>query len=81
MIDGETQIDGTTCIVDPTAATEVAAVGVWFARGSRHEASGEYGSTHFIEHMLFKGTASRTAYGIAREIDRLGGSINAFTER
>lgn len=81
MIDGETQVDGTTCIVDPTAATEVAAVGVWFDRGSRHEASGEYGSTHFIEHMLFKGTASRTAYGIAREIDRLGGSINAFTER
>jgi predicted Zn-dependent peptidase len=81
LIDGETQVGGTTCIVDPTAATEVAAVGVWFDRGSRSERPGEYGSTHFIEHLLFKGTTSRSAYAIAHEIDRLGGSINAFTER
>jgi len=68
-------------LVDTVAATNVAAVGVWFDRGSRDEAAGEYGSTHFIEHMLFKGTSSRNALDISREIDRLGGSINAFTDR
>lgn len=81
MIHRETLVDGTTCIVDPTAATEVAAVGVWFDRGSRDENPGEYGSTHFIEHLLFKGTGTRSAYDIAHQIDRLGGAINAFTER
>ena len=74
-------VGGTPCIVDTTAATEVAAVGFWYDRGSRDEAPGERGSTHFIEHMLFKGTRRRAAFDIAREIDRLGGSINAFTER
>lgn len=74
-------VGGTRCIVDQTAATEVAAVGIWFAQGSRDETSENAGSTHFIEHMLFKGTPSRTAAEIAREIDRLGGSANAYTER
>ncbi|GAB1482828.1 pitrilysin family protein [Treponema sp.] len=72
---------GPRLLVDTAAATEVAAVGIWYARGSRDEGKGEIGSTHFIEHLLFKGTRSRNAYDIARDVDRLGGSINAFTER
>ena len=68
-------------LVDQAAAAEGAAVGFWYGIGSRDEAQDEAGSTHFIEHMLFKGTRSRDAFSIAREIDRLGGSINAFTER
>jgi len=81
LIESEDFVGGTACIVDSTAATEVAAVGVWYGRGSRDERENEKGSTHFIEHMLFKGTRTRNAFQIAREIDSLGGSINAFTER
>ena len=81
MIESVELVGGTSCIVDTTAATEVAAVGVWYGRGSRDEGDTEKGSTHFIEHMLFKGTRKRDAFRIAREIDRLGGTINAFTER
>ncbi|MFC4409168.1 M16 family metallopeptidase [Chungangia koreensis] len=56
-------------------------VGIWVKAGSRHELPHENGLTHFIEHMLFKGTASRTAKQIAEEFDRIGGNINAFTSK
>jgi predicted Zn-dependent peptidase len=57
------------------------AAGFWFPIGSRHEAPHERGFVHFVEHMTFKGTARRSAAGISREIDRVGGYINAFTDR
>ncbi|MEI6873777.1 MAG: pitrilysin family protein, partial [Spirochaetota bacterium] len=57
------------------------AVGFWFPIGSRHEAPRERGFVHFVEHLLFKGTRKRDAMDIARSIDRVGGYINAFTER
>jgi predicted Zn-dependent peptidase len=57
------------------------AVGFWFPLGSRHEASSERGFVHFVEHMVFKGSARRSAEDFAREIDRVGGYLNAFTER
>ncbi len=72
---------GLRLLVEPTAAAEVAAVGVWYDRGSRDEAELDAGATHFVEHMLFKGTETRSAAAIARQIDALGGTINAFTER
>ena len=56
-------------------------VGVWLNVGSRDEVEAENGLTHFLEHMAFKGTPKRTAYDIAREIDRVGGSCNAFTSK
>ncbi len=56
-------------------------VGVWVKAGSRHELPEENGLTHFIEHMLFKGTENRTAKQIAQEFDRIGGNINAFTSK
>lgn len=56
-------------------------IGVWVATGSRHEGEHERGISHFIEHMLFKGTERRTARDIAREIDSVGGVLNAFTSR
>lgn len=55
--------------------------GFWFPIGSRHEAPRERGFVHFIEHLLFKGTESRSALEIARAVDRVGGYLNAFTER
>lgn len=57
------------------------AVGFWVGAGSRFEAEGEQGITHFIEHMVFKGTSARSARDIAHAIDALGGQVNAFTGR
>lgn len=56
-------------------------VGIWVGAGSRFELPEENGITHFIEHMLFKGTTSKTAKQIAEEFDRIGGEINAFTSK
>ncbi|MBP1636508.1 MAG: ptrA 1, partial [Acidobacteria bacterium] len=54
-------------------------VGVWLTRGSRHEPEERSGIAHFVEHMLFKGTATRTAEDIAQAIDSIGGQLDAFT--
>ncbi|MCC7235376.1 MAG: insulinase family protein [Bryobacterales bacterium] len=54
-------------------------VGIWINSGSRREEGPENGISHFIEHMLFKGTETRSAEGIAREMDGLGGHLDAFT--
>ncbi len=58
-----------------------AAVGYWIGAGSRDERVGEAGVTHFIEHMLFKGTARYSALEIAEIFDGLGGELNAATSR
>ncbi|RLQ92658.1 pitrilysin family protein [Planomicrobium sp. Y74] len=57
------------------------AVGIFVKVGSRDEKPEENGITHFIEHMLFKGTPTRSAKDIAREFDRIGGDINAYTSK
>ena len=56
-------------------------IGVWLARGSRHEPKAQSGIAHFVEHMLFKGTATRSAEDIAQEIDSIGGQMDAFTAK
>jgi len=56
-------------------------VGIWVNAGSRDESPAEAGYSHFIEHMFFKGTTARSATDISREIDALGGEMNAFTTR
>ena len=56
-------------------------VGIWVNAGSRYELPEENGITHFIEHMLFKGTHTRSARQIAEAFDRIGGEINAFTSK
>ena len=55
------------------------AMGVWIKSGSRCESPELNGISHFVEHMLFKGTRSRTALSIAREMDSIGGNLDAFT--
>jgi len=55
------------------------AMGVWIKSGSRCEAAETNGISHFVEHMLFKGTRSRSAQHIAREMDSIGGNLDAFT--
>jgi len=56
-------------------------VGVWVRNGSRREAAPENGLAHFMEHMVFKGTKRRTAESIAREMDSVGGMLDAFTSK
>jgi predicted Zn-dependent peptidase len=56
-------------------------VGVWLTRGSRHENAERSGIAHFVEHMLFKGTATRSAEDIAQAIDSIGGQLDAFTAK
>jgi predicted Zn-dependent peptidase len=56
-------------------------IGIWVNAGSRDENPAQAGYSHFIEHMLFKGTPTRSATDISREIDALGGEMNAFTTR
>lgn len=56
-------------------------IGVWLTRGSRHEPRVNEGIAHFVEHMLFKGTARRSAEDIAQQIDSIGGHLDAFTSK
>lgn len=81
MIETRILCGGSTALIENVPGTRTLSIGFWFPFGSRHEGSGRRGYTHFIEHMLFKGTSRRSASDIAREIDRLGGYLNAFTER
>jgi len=56
-------------------------IGVWLTRGSRHETAERGGIAHFVEHMLFKGTGTRSAEDIAQAIDSIGGQLDAFTAK
>ena len=56
-------------------------IGVWLTRGSRHETAERGGIAHFVEHMLFKGTGTRSAEDIAQQIDSIGGQLDAFTAK
>lgn len=62
-------------------SSKVASVGFYFSIGSRYENKGEYGITHFTEHMLFKGTKTKSNKDISKIFDRMGGITNAWTER
>ena len=81
MYEIKTLDNGIRVIADHIAHLKSVSMGVWIGNGSRHERKEENGISHFIEHMLFKGTEKRTAKDIACEIDSVGGMINAFTAR
>jgi predicted Zn-dependent peptidase len=81
MIHTERLASGALLLAEPVDRTDTLCIGFWFNHGSRDEGEGEHGFSHFLEHMLFKGTRARSAFQIAREIDRVGGLINAFTEK
>jgi predicted Zn-dependent peptidase len=74
MLDG-----GTLLLTDRIPRSKSVSLGFWVALGSRDEGEAERGFAHFIEHMLFKGTAGRSCGDIAREIDGMGGEINGAT--
>src|SRR6266478_7052247 len=56
-------------------------VGIWIGTGSREESAKQSGISHFIEHMVFKGTKNRSAEQIARSVDSIGGGLDAFTSK
>jgi len=70
---------GLTLLTEDRTHQKTLALGAWIKVGSRHES--EPGICHYLEHMLFKGTKTRTALDIARQIDQIGGDFNAFTTR
>jgi len=76
-----TLLNGIRLVTEELPYSQAVSLGVWLEVGSRDEAVHENGLSHFLEHMAFKGTARRSAYDIAREIDQLGGAGNAFTTR
>lgn len=75
-----TTLDNGLRVVSQTMGhLETVSLGVWIASGARHESPSEHGLTHFLEHMAFKGTPTRTAREIAEEIESAGGELNAAT--
>ncbi len=72
---------GINVITEEMPGAESATLGIWVKTGSRNEPAGLNGISHFIEHLLFKGTPKRTALEISREIESVGGVLNAFTSR
>jgi predicted Zn-dependent peptidase len=81
MIVKEILPNGLTLITESMPHVRSVAIGVWLKRGSRHEGLEHAGISHFIEHMVFKGTASRSAEAIASEVDSIGGHMDAFTAK
>lgn len=73
--------NGLTIVTEDVPYVQSVSIGVWFNVGSREEDGHNNGISHFIEHMLFKGTAKRTALQIAQELDFVGGQMNAFTDK
>jgi len=73
--------NGLVILTEPMEHVRSVSVGIWLRSGSRSETPALNGISHFIEHMVFKGTARRTAEDIAREADRVGGMLNAFTDK
>lgn len=77
----KTILDNQLRVVTEYIPSNTVSVGVWVDVGSRDESSSLNGCAHFVEHMLFKGTSSRDANEIAKELDSLGGMSNAFTSK
>src|SRR6202050_3045661 len=73
--------NGLVVLTEPMDHVHSVSVGIWLRSGSRREPSDVNGISHFIEHMVFKGTERRTAEDIAREVDRVGGMLDAFTSK
>ena len=82
MLYNKTVLDnGITVVSEPMDSVRSITLGIWFAVGSRDETPAEAGMSHFMEHMMFKGTPSRTAKDISEEFDRMGAELNAGTSK
>jgi len=81
MIVKEILPNGITLLTEAMPHVRSVAIGVWLKRGSRHEPTAQTGISHFIEHMVFKGTRNRPAEVIAAQVDSIGGHMDAFTAK
>ncbi len=73
--------DGLTVVTEAMPDVRSVSLGFWVGTGSADETPEQAGASHFLEHLLFKGTATRTARGIAEAVDSVGGDMNAFTTK
>ncbi len=71
--------NGLTILTEKMDHIRSVSIGIWVKSGSRHEDPNVNGISHFVEHMVFKGTSSRSAKDIARQVDSIGGNMDAFT--
>src|SRR6187402_3981336 len=81
MVTREVLDTGLRLITESMPHVRSVSIGVWLTRGSRHETAELGGIAHFVEHMLFKGTDTRSAEDIAQAIDSIGGQLDAFTAK
>ncbi|MBY4603953.1 MULTISPECIES: M16 family metallopeptidase [Bacillus] len=81
MIKRYTCQNGVRVVLENNPTVRSVAIGVWIGTGSRHELPEINGISHFLEHMFFKGTSTRSAREIAESFDRIGGQVNAFTSK
>jgi predicted Zn-dependent peptidase len=80
-IETSTLDNGVRIITEVMPHVRSVSVGIWIGSGSRRESTEQNGISHFIEHMLFKGTTKRSAEDIARSVDSIGGNLDAFTAK
>lgn len=73
--------NGLRIVTERMPQVRTASMGIWVNAGSRFEPAGHHGISHFLEHLFFKGTETRTALQIAQAADEVGGQMNAFTDR
>jgi predicted Zn-dependent peptidase len=78
-IQREVLANGLTILTERMDHIRSVSMGIWVKSGSRHEDPNYNGISHFVEHMVFKGTSSRSAEDIARQVDSIGGNMDAFT--
>ena len=81
MITTTTLANGIRLVTEAMPEVSSLCVGVWVGTGSRDETPEQAGISHFLEHLLFKGTPDRTAHQIAEEVDAVGGDMNAYTTK
>src|SRR5699024_5459405 len=81
MIETYTLSNGLRIVLEPVTSVRSVSIGIWILTGSRNETDDNNGVSHFLEHMLFKGTKKRSAQDIAEAFDSIGGHVNAFTAK
>src|SRR5688500_9244243 len=81
MYETSTLENGIRVVTESVPYAQSVALGVWVDAGARDEADEIAGISHFIEHLLFKGTDRRSAQAIAEALDAVGGQLNAFTDK
>jgi len=73
--------NGFKLVSEQHSHTQAVSLGLWIDRGARHDGFKEAGLSHFLEHLIFKGTKNRNTFEIAKSLEQLGGELNAFTSR